>query len=221
LKDGKLLALALVGAKQFQGLGWRVQPGRDSWDGPVAAVDYGTSVITTPALLPADGSLAGQIILFSNPHYSRTTAYRIARVEAAGGQARIHLEGTLLLGKGVVDAVKDTRTLTSLVPHEYARTVLSKSGSGFFQGKCIRTAAGATAQIVSVRYGQPMSLTVQSTEGFHPGDVFHYDDVQPGDQFTIILTATLAQTAPGEYDFHCQNQAALDPPPGQRVHVRQ
>ena len=119
LKDGKLLALSLVGAKEFQGFGWRLRPERDRWDGPVATVDYETSVITVPAPLPTDGSLSGQIILFNNPRYSRNTAYRILRVEAADGRTRIHLDGTLLLGKGVVDKVKDAQTLTSLIPHEY------------------------------------------------------------------------------------------------------
>jgi hypothetical protein len=220
LKDGKLLALSLVGAKQFEGLGWRVQPERGSWEGPISAVDYESSVITTPAPLPTDGSLSGQIILFANPRYSRNTAYRIVRVEAARGQTRIYLDGTLLLGKGMVGAVKDAQTLTSLIPHEYARTVNSRTGSGFFRGKRIRTDTGATAEIVSVRSGQPMLLTVQSTKGFHAGEVFHYDDVQPGDQFTIILTASLAQTAPGQYEFRGQSNATLKPPPGQKVNIQ-
>jgi hypothetical protein len=220
LKDGKLLALSLVGAKQFEGLGWRVQPERGSWEGPVSAVDYESNIITTTAALPTDSSLTGQIILFTNPHYSRTTAYRIVSVEAAGGQTRIHLDGTLLLGKGMVGVVKDAQTLTSLIPHEYARTVNSRTGSGFFHGKRIRTATGVTAEIVSVRPGQPMSLTVQSTKGFHAGDVFHYDDVQPGDQFTIILTASLSQTAPGHYGFRGQSKATLKPPPGQKVNLQ-
>jgi hypothetical protein len=220
MKEGKLLALSLVGANQFQGLGWRVQPERDSWEGSVASADYESNVITTPAPLPADGSLDGQIIVFDNPRYSRTTAYRILRVEAAGGQTRIHLDGTLLLGKGVVGAVKDAQTLTSLIPHEYARTVISKAGSGFFRGKRIRSGTGATTGIVSMRYGQPMSLTVQSTEGFHSGDVFHYDDAQPGDHFTIILTASLAQTVPGQYDFHGQSKAVLESPTGLNVNIR-
>jgi hypothetical protein len=218
MKEGKLLALSLIGAKQFQGLGWRVQPERDSWEGPVAAADYESDVLTTPTPLPVDGSLNGQIIVFDNPRYSRTTAYRILHVDAAGGQTRIHVDGTLLLGQGVVGTIKDAQTLTSLIPHEHARTVNSKAGSGFFQGKRIRTDTGATAQIVTARHGQPMSLTVQSTKGFHAGDVFHYDDVQPGDHFTIILTASLAQTAPGQYDFHGQSKAALEPPPGQKLH---
>ena len=72
LKDGKLLALSLIGATQFQGLGWRVQPERDIWEGSVAAADYESNVITTPTPLPTDGSLNGQIILFANPRYSAT-----------------------------------------------------------------------------------------------------------------------------------------------------
>ena len=220
LKEGKLVALSLVGARQFQGIGWRVQPQHDSWEGPVSAIDYESSVITTLARLPTDGSLSGQIIVFDNPHYSRTTAYRIVDVEVSGGKTRIHLDGALLLGQGMVGAIKDAQTLTSLIPHEYARTVNGKAGSGFFRGKRIRTDTGATTGIVSTRYGQPMSLTVQNTAGFHAGDVFHYDDVQPGDHFTIILTASLAQTAPGRYDFRGQAKADLQSPPGQKVSIR-
>jgi hypothetical protein len=51
-------------------------------------------------------------------------------------------------------------------------------------------------------------------------DVLHYDDVQPGDQLTIILTASLSQTVPGEYEFHSQSQAAFEPPPGQKVNIQ-
>jgi hypothetical protein len=218
LKDGKLLALSLIGATEFQGLGWRIQPKRDSWDGPVAAADYESNIITTPAPLPTDGSLNGQVIVFDNPRYSRNTAYRIVRVETAGGQTCVHLDGTLLLGKGVVGTVKGARTLTSLIPHEYARSVNSRAGSGFFQGKRIRTDTGVTAEIVNVRHGQPMTLTVESANGFHAGEVFHYDDVQPGDYFTITLSASLAQTAPGQYEFRGGSKAALDLPSGQKVH---
>jgi hypothetical protein len=189
LKAGKLTTLEFVGARQFQGLGQRFQSERDAWEGPVTAVDYASNAVTTTAPLPTDGSLNGQIILVSNPRYSRNTAYRITRVEAAGGATRIRLDATLLLGKGVVGAIKDATTLTSLVPHEYARTVNGKSGSGFFRGKRIRTAAGASARIASVRYGRPMMLTLESTQGFHPGEAFVYDDVQPSDQFSILLVA--------------------------------
>ena len=51
-------------------------------------------------------------------------------------------------------------------------------------------------------------------------DVFHYDDVQPGDQFTIVLTASLSQTAPGQYEFRGQSKATLKPPPGQKVNIQ-
>jgi hypothetical protein len=198
LKDGKLLALSLIGAKMCQVAGWRCQPQQGAWEGPVAAADYDAAVVTTTVPLPADGSLNGQIILFSNPRYSRNTAYRIAGIDATGDQTRIRLDGTLLLGKGVVGSIKDTNTLTSLVPHEYARTVNGKEGSGFFRGKRIRTAAGATAEIANVRYGQPMTLTLKSANGFRPGEVFYYDDVQPGDRFSIIVTASPITPTPAD-----------------------
>jgi len=66
---------------------------------------------------------------------------RFLSIETAGGQTRIRLEGTLLLGKGPVSAVKDADTLTSRIPHEYARSINGKGPSGFFRGRRIRTAA--------------------------------------------------------------------------------
>ena len=51
-------------------------------------------------------------------------------------------------------------------------------------------------------------------------DVFHYDDVQPGDQFKIILTASMPQTVPGQYEFHGQSEVVLEPPHGQKVQIQ-
>jgi hypothetical protein len=54
-----------------------------------------------------------------------------------------------------------------------------------------------------------VTLAVSSTAGFHHSDVFHYDDVQPGDRFSINLSASLTQTAPGHYEYHSQAGANL------------
>ena len=77
------------------------------------------------------------------------------------------------------------------------------------------TQVGWSRQTASVVYGQPMTLTLDSTEGFHAGDVFYYDDVQPGDQFTIMLSAFLSPTATGQYELQGLSAADLEPPQGQ------
>ncbi len=217
VKDGQMISLALVGGKEFAGFGWRVKPQSDGWSGTVSAVDVMNNVITTTAPLPTDGSLNGHIIIFSHPRYSRTTAYRIVRVESTGNQRRVHLHSTVVLGKGQVDKVVDAQTLTSLIPHEYARSVQRSGDSGFFRGKRIRAASGASTNVVGMSYCQPMTLKVVNTQGFKSGDVFYYDDVQAGDHFEIATIVSLTQTAPNRYRLSGNVRADVTTPGGVRV----
>ena len=75
-----------------------------------------------------------------------------------------------------------------MIPHEYAFSDKGNGERGFFRGKLIVTSAGATTRIKSVQPGLPMKLTVESTNGFKPGDRFEYADVQISDVFEILLT---------------------------------
>jgi Heparinase II/III-like protein len=196
-RDGKLEGLTLAGVKGFSGFGTSWKPEAAVDQGKITAVDVEKNVVTTAAALPADGSLDGAVIYFSNPGYTRNTAYRILKVERAGTGSRVFLHATVGLGFGRVEAVPDARTLTSSVPHEYANSVrrspgwgtavARSTGSGFFDGKRLRTASGAATRLVSVRFGNPMTLIVESAAGFKPGDAFYYDDIQAGDSFDIPL----------------------------------
>jgi hypothetical protein len=187
VKDGRLEGLTLAGVREFSGFGKTVKSEAAARRGQVGAIDVEKNVVTTSAPLPTDGSLDGAVVYFTNPAYSRNTAYRILKVEKAGPGSRLFLHASVGLGFGRVEAAPDGHTLTSSVPHEYANSVRRGSGSGFFNGKRIRTAAGAATRLVSVRYGIPMTLTVESSRGFKPGEVFYYDDIQPGDTFEIPL----------------------------------
>ena len=151
-KDGRLEGLTVSGVREFSGFGKTLKPETATQRGTVTAVDVENNVVTTAASLPADGSLDGAVIYFSNPGYTRNTAYRIDKVETAETGTRIFLHATVGLGFGRVEAQPDARTLTSSVPHEYANSVRRASGwgspgagtgSGFFNGKRIRSASGA------------------------------------------------------------------------------
>lgn len=192
-KDGRLEGLTASGVKEFSGFGKTLKPETAAERGMVAAVDVEKNVVTTTAPLPADGRLDGAVIYFSNPGYTRNTAYRIDKVETAETGSRIFLQATVGLGFGRVEARPDAQTLTSSVPHEYANSVRRANGSGFFNGKRIRAASGAETRIVSVRYGIPMILTVDSSSEFQPGEVFYYDDIQPGDAFDIPLVSYMGR----------------------------
>lgn len=184
-KDGRLEGLTLAGVKEFSGFGKTYKPEAAAPRGKIGAVDVEKNVVTTSAPLPTDGSLDGAVIYITNPGYTRNTAYRILKVEKAGPGSRVFLHASVGLGFGRVEAVPNGSSLTSSVPHEYANSV--RRGSGFFNGKRIRTASGAATRLVSIRYGIPMTLTVESSRGFKPGEVFYYDDIQPGDSFDIPL----------------------------------
>jgi len=92
-----------------------------------------------------------------------------------------------VLGRGEVeDDPAEGNTLSSLTPHEYFRAVNRTGDSWFFKGKLIRAASGASTCVLSGTPGTvPLTLTVESSKGFHAGDKLAYCDVQPGDQFTI------------------------------------
>jgi hypothetical protein len=198
-------------------MGWTVLPKTAGWGGTVASVDYEHSVLTTAAPLPADGSLDGQVIVFRGPRYSRTTAYRIARAEAAGDVTRVHLDGTLVLGKGQVEKVTDARTLTSAIPHEYAHSVRRRGDSTFFAGKRLQSVRGARTTIAGMAYGPPMTVRVESTQGFTGGDVFHYYDVQEGDRFEIAAALSLSRTDSGEYRLRSDAPVEVTPPAGVKI----
>lgn len=176
---GKAVAVSLAGAKEFSGFGVRIAPPRDAWRGAVSKVEEDSVTTSTP--LATDGSLNGAFIVFGNARYSRTTAWRIERVTASGAMRRIHLGKPVTLGRGQVGKIVDAQTLTTVIPHGYARTVTGND-SGFFTGKRICTQAGACTTVRGFVQGV---LTVDDSSAFRPGDVFRYYDLQAGDTFEI------------------------------------
>lgn len=204
LKAGRLLALAMAGATTFQGFGWRVRI--PAVHGAVVAAE-GSRVTVTPRL-PA--GLRGAAILFSNPAYSRNTAYRIA----AAAARRVELEETPRLGFGRVQTLPDAATITTMVPHEYANSVRRPGGSTFFQGKRIRSESGAVTRIRSVSQGQPVVLKVESSRGFRTGEMFYYEDLQPGDVFDVPAVLSIAETAPNRYRISGNPRPKVSAPAG-------
>ncbi|MCC6445637.1 MAG: heparinase II/III family protein [Armatimonadetes bacterium] len=219
LKQGELQSLTMVGGTYFTGFGWRVRLKRGAWSGTVLKTDSAGHTILTQLPLPVDGSLNGKTIIFSNLRYSRTTAYRISRIEAQRALRRVYLNADTALGRGQVGEVMDARTLTSSIPHEYAHSVRRIGESGFFEGKLLRTGRGAQALVQGIAYGQPMRLSVDSAQGFEPGDVFHYEDIQAGDRFEIAASLSLVREASGEYRLESETKAEVTGPGGTSVTV--
>jgi hypothetical protein len=216
VKDGVMAALDFIGAREFRGFGWTVKPERTGWEGTVEGLDPERRVLTTDAALPDDGRLEGALITFSNPGYSRTTSYRIARILKEGGWTRIFLDEPVVLGKGEASEIKGPHILVSRIPHEYARSV-TRQDSGFFQGKLIRSASGAETRIVRTTPGKALELEVEDASVFKPGEIFHYIDLQKGDRFRIDAVGRIERLSSGEYQYAGTAGAEIQPPKGERV----
>jgi hypothetical protein len=199
VKDGRIQRLSLIGGSEFEGFHLRVRPATAGWTGQIENVNPETNAITTSKRLPVDGSLNGQLINFSGPGYSRNTAYHIAKVTGQGSGSRIHLDAPVVLGIGRVASVPDEQTLLSSIPHEYTHPETGRGDTGFLRGKEIRSDRGAHTHLRLAKYGVPMALTVESTAGFKPGDLFYYDDLQAGDDFEIDSLVTLTPDGKGNY----------------------
>jgi hypothetical protein len=188
----------------------------DAWRAEVVEVDDAAREVVLEVDgpdLPEGDALRGEAIYFSNSEYSRNTAYHIDRVTRDGDRFRVRVrESTFLLGKAVVDGPPmDAVTMTSVVPHPYDRTMGRSAPPkelDFFGGKLITAADGSASTIVrGIATGQPITITVDSTEGFEDGMECRYHDVKPGDTATIHTRASLQRTA-GD-NFMVRANAAL------------
>jgi len=140
------------------------------------------------------GNLAGldidrhNAIVFDNPAYSRNTAYRIESAASAGpGAWTLQLTETTVLGKGVVSEINETsRTLISAMTHEYLRPANRRGSTRYMDGKRIVREDGKIATVTSTTHVHPLQVRVDDVDGFEVGDVFYYEDLQPGDTFEVI-----------------------------------
>ncbi len=167
--------------------GFKMQLAHGEYRGKIMQIDYHKNLVYVDTNLPSDGRLDYQTVTFSNPAYSRNTAYTIHAVGREGDRSVLDLgDQRIILGQGMIDEdpLTDTR-LTSLIPHDYARS-LTRRGGGFFAGKLLSTLDWERqTQITHAEYGQPMTVDVVSSAGFAAGDRFYYLDLQAGDEFLI------------------------------------
>ncbi len=204
-----LVSAELVAGARLQTPEMTLRFPRSAWQGEVIAVDNDAREVVVSledtGSLPEGDALRGTAIYFGNPDYSRNTAYHIDSVTRTGDRVRIRVrEATFRLGKAIVDGPPlDGRTLTSVVPHSYARPRGNRNVSAeadFFAGKLLTGAEGAARTTVRrVRDGQPTEIEVDSVEGFTDGTVCHYHDVQPGDKVTVHCSASISRAADGTY----------------------
>ncbi|MCA9443964.1 MAG: sulfatase-like hydrolase/transferase, partial [Candidatus Omnitrophica bacterium] len=136
---------------------------------------------------PVEGDLENLIAIFSNPDYSRTTAYHIANVS---GEVLELQANSLVLGEGRVQSIEGN-TLISDVPHEYARSVPRKDSTLFFDGKRLAGPSGKATKILSTDQGDTLRIEVEDASDFEVGDSIEYVDLSVGDQVRIALPQVL------------------------------
>ena len=199
-RNGKVSGFNLIGGTRLSAPGVEVRMNLGALTGALTKVDYASNKVHTTAKLPTDGRLNGSVIYFSNPDYSRNTAYRIAGITADATGSIIDLGRTsLVLGfANLDDDPQDAHTLTTLNPHEYSRALNGRSDSGFFHGKLLATADGnVQTTIRSTHHAQPFVIKVDSVQGLRKGMKVYYYDLRQGDNFVIYNTCSLAGLADG------------------------
>jgi len=188
IKDGRVESMATHGAWDVRLAGKAYGPRQGFHRGTVTALSYEDRWVDIDARIP-EGAWDGAAVTFENPKYSRHTAYRVYGVEPKAGGARIRLgPQSMLLGQGCVHRVSADGVIKSDVPHEYARSVVGGKLTRFFDGKLLRSSSGATTHIKTMVFGRPMTLRVESVDGFKEGDTLFYYDVQEGDAATLAVS---------------------------------
>lgn len=182
--------------------GMRVELNNAQYSGRIVKVDYEKNLVYVDADLPTDGRLKYQSVMFSNPRYTRNSAYTIYDVRKEDGLSVIDM-GTqrAVLGQGTVMADPDhEHRMYSLTAHDYARG-LTRGGVNFFDGKLlVHENKTLETNVINAKYAQPFIVDVDSTDGFKAGDMFYYMDLQPGDDFVIRNWATVEARADGSLD---------------------
>lgn len=217
---GGLAQANVVGASALRTPELTLRLAAPSWQGRVVEVDEAARAVVVEMdggpVLPTDETLRGATLYFDNPEYSRNSAYHVEVIEPAEvGRYRIRVrESTFLLGKAVIDGPPvDAQTLTSVIPHDYARPVSRgevPENADFFAGKLLTGAGGASTTIRQILYGQPQTIRVDSTAGFSEGDECWYHDVRPGDTVGLFTHATLTRTGPGLYRLEANAPASVE-----------
>lgn len=180
--NGKTLMRAESQGADYLSVGGHVLiKGKGSVTAKIISIDPKTCTVNLDSKIPSD--LSGQTAIFSNPAWTRTSAYYINK---AGGRQLVLKASTLSLGLGRVSKQLADSTILSDIPHEYTKTIKWKS-SRYFEGKMISGHENGAAQITSVKSGSPMTISIKPGSTLKEGELFDYMDVSPGDKVRIAL----------------------------------
>jgi len=190
LINGKITALEGLGVEGAKVGDAALDPAQKSITGKVHSTSPGDRSVQLDQAVANPESLKGLTVTFSNPGYSRNTAYVVEDAISSGSKTSLKLTEVFELGQGIVSGTNaKTGLMESLISHEYARPLGRKSDSEFFKGKLIKTADGHEAHVLGMAIGSTLQLRLDHKDGFTDGTGFTYYDIQPGDSFEILLPA--------------------------------
>ncbi len=214
VEGDELLSAHLLKAHNLNVAGWTIALDAPARCASIAGLPEG-STLRIDNEWPEDARYVGNPLYVTGPRYSRDSSYTISD----GAKNRIRLEqADTILGRGTVHKVRDAETLTTFVPHEYARSVTRRGPTGFFCGKLLRSDDGsASTHIRDIVFGNPMTIRVESTTGFKAGQAFYYHDVQPGDRATVHHHAALVRVRPRVYRLITNTDVTLSAPGNARI----
>ncbi|HEX8524342.1 MAG TPA: heparinase II/III family protein [Tepidisphaeraceae bacterium] len=184
-----------------------------AYTGTFFEIDLEKNILVTRTPLPEGDVLAGQFIMISNPGYSRSTTYRIARV-ARTQRAMVDCWAvylaptTMVLARAHMDRVPpsgDRQTLANIIPLEYAKSLAHKS-TGFFKGKRIIRAdkpSEGSGHVIDIKGDDGTTITVQSRVPFTTAGGLLIYDVQDSDTFAIPTFATISRSDDSTFNYQC------------------
>jgi hypothetical protein len=178
---GKELALVeTLGCAYLEIDGQILHEGPGAFEARVVDVDSPGRSITLDADVPE--GLEGCVAVFSNPAWTRTTAYHVAGAE--GARLLLHAN-TLALGIGRVTGILGKKSIASEITHEYTRTVKKGHSTRFFDGKRIVGAKGGETRVTATVPGTPLQVDVEDSAALTVGETFTYYDLGPGDTVRV------------------------------------
>lgn len=209
LKNKELISACLVHGTLLRIGGWTISLNEAEKSGEIARSEGGRQFILKD-ILSGEAGYNGNPLYISNPDYSRNTVYTIDRIQGKN----IFIEQVdSMLGKGIIKEIKDENTLTTLIPHEYARTALRKS-SGFFRGKLLKVKnSGVEAVIQDFIPEIPyFTIKVSSTKNMKPGDEIWYHDVKRGDTAMVQHYVSIKRIEGGKFSLRANADLTLETP---------
>ncbi|MBI5381737.1 MAG: hypothetical protein HZA31_07545 [Opitutae bacterium] len=180
--DGKKpLRAETLGCKRLAVDGRVLTQGAGAVSGRIAKVDTAACAVELDTELPTTAE--GQMAVFSNPLWTRTSAYRVVRVSGR----HLALDATALsLGVGRVAKQVDPQTISSDVPHEYVKTMF-RTPTRFFDGKLAVGRSGGSTRVKAIKPGTPHQIAVENSAALKADEMFDYMDLSAGDQVRIAL----------------------------------